>query len=318
VRRHLCGDKENGRALLNGVLDVFLQNILPIFLVAGLGFWLRRGLKLSVKPLSSVVFNAFSPCLVFSALVGSQLPAGELTDLALFALLSILFMALVAWLAGRILRFSRVKTVTLMIVVMFVNGGNFGLTLNQLRYGEAGLSRAVVYFVVSTALVYTVGVFIASAGRLSLRDALRRLARIPPLYAVVLALLVYGFQVTVPAPLMSAIDIAAAGAIPVMIVILGMQLADLRDFSALRFAGLAAFLRLIVAPVAAVGLAALIGLQGLNRSTAIIEASMPTAVITTVIATEFELSGPVVTSVVAITTILSPLTLSLVIQLLGL
>ena len=66
------------------------------------------------------------------------------------------------------------------------------------------------------------------------------------------------------------------------------------------------------------GLAALIGLQGLNRSTAIIEASMPTAVITTVLATEFELSGPVVTSVVAFTTLLSPLSLSIVIQLLGL
>lgn len=303
---------------MNGILNVFLQNILPIFLVAGVGIWLRRGLKLEAKPLSSVVFNAFSPCLVFSALVNSQLPAGELSSLAIFAGLSILTMGLIAWLTGRVLRFSRLSTVTLMIVVMFVNGGNFGLTLNQLRYGEEGLTRAIVYFVVSTALVYTVGVFIASAGRLNLRDALRRLTRVPALYAVVLALIVYGFQINIPRPLMSAIDIAADGAIPVLLVVLGMQLADLRDFSALRFAGLAAFLRLIIGPVVAVLLASLLGLQGLNRSTAIIEASMPTAVITTVLATEFELSGPLVTSVVALTTLLSPLTLSIMIQLLGL
>jgi malate permease and related proteins len=62
----------------------------------------------------------------------------------------------------------------------------------------------------------------------------------------------------------------------------------------------------------------LVGLQGMSRSVGIIEASMPTAVITIILATEFELQPTAVTSIVIGSTLLSPITLSLVITLLGL
>ncbi|MCZ7672099.1 MAG: hypothetical protein M5U34_35735 [Chloroflexi bacterium] len=50
----------------------------------------------------------------------------------------------------------------------------------------------------------------------------------------------------------------------------------------------------------------------------IIEASMPTAVITIILATEFDLQPTAVTSIVIASTLLSPLTISLAIALLGL
>jgi predicted permease len=303
---------------VNAILDVLAHNIVPIFLVAAVGFWLRRSHQIPTRPVSAVVFNAFSPALVFSSLVNSQLPAGELLSLLLFAFLTILLMGGLSVVIGRVMRLSRADVVTLLLVVMFVNGGNYGLTLNQLRYGEEGLSRAVVYFVTSTLLVYTLGVFVASMGRTSFRGSLARLARVPPLYAVVLAILVYALKLTVPAPLMSAVDIAAGGAIPAMLVVLGMNIADMEGLANWRLAVPAVSLRLVAAPLLAIILAGLLGLKGLSYSASIIEASMPTAVITTVIATEYDLQPPVVTSIVVITTLLSPITLALVITLLAL
>jgi hypothetical protein len=64
--------------------------------------------------------------------------------------------------------------------------------------------------------------------------------------------------------------------------------------------------------------AMLLNLQGLSRSTSIIEASMPPAVITIILATEFDLQPTAVTSIVVLATLLSPLTLALTINLLGL
>ncbi|MCA9991504.1 MAG: AEC family transporter [Ardenticatenaceae bacterium] len=303
---------------MTGILEVLTQNILPIFLVAGLGFWLRRSLKLDTKVLSSVVFTAFSPCLVFSSLVNTRLPAGELLQMSLFSLLAILAMGVVAFVTSRLLRLSRMSTVVLLMTVMFVNGGNYGLTLNQLRYGDEGLSRSIVYFVVSTVLVYTVGVFIASAGRSDWRESLRRLLRVPAVYAVAAALLVYFAGISVPSPLMKGVEVAAAGAVPAMLIVLGMQMANLENLSALRFSSLASFLRLVIGPLVALLVANLVGLQGLNRATSIIEASMPTAVITTVLATEFDVDPPLVTSIVVLSTLLSPITLAATIQLMGL
>lgn len=303
---------------MKALLEVFAANILPIFLVAAAGFGLRRRLGIDKKALSSLVFYIFSPALVFSSLVNSRLPVDELFQLAIFAAVVILLMGLVGLVFGRLLRLDRKDTIALVIVLMFVNGGNYGLTLNGLLFGVEGVSRAVVYFTVSTMILFTVGIFAASMGQTGWQGSLSRLIRLPAFYAVILALAVYLLAIPVPAPLMRAVEIAGAGAIPVMIVVLGMQIADIGSLDGVRLAIPASLLRLLVGPVIAVIVAGWIGLQGLSRSTAIIEASMPTAVITTILATEFNVRPRLVTSTVVISTLLSAITLPLIITILEL
>ncbi|WP_420631869.1 AEC family transporter [Candidatus Leptofilum sp.] len=300
------------------IIFVLTQNILPIFVVAGFGFALQRWLGVDKRPLSTIVLNVLSPCLVFSSLVGSQLPGDELASLALFAVSNVLLMGSVAYLAGRVLRLPRRQTIALMVVTMFVNGGNYGMTLNQLRYGDPGLVRAVVYYTTSTIMLYTIGIFISSMGKMPWRTALRRLLRFPAVYAAVLAIIVYSFQIPLPVPLLRGIEVAGAGAIPVMLLVLGMQLADLKTVASLRFALPALGLRLLLGPLVGLLLATLIGLSGLGRSTSIIEASMPPAVFTIILATEFDLEPTAVTSIVLLSTLLSPLTIATAITLLNL
>ena len=303
---------------MSGFFNVFFQNILPIFLVASIGYGLRKRLGLDKKTLSSLSFYAFSPALVFTTLVNSGLPGWELLQLGVFAVAVTLMMAMVAFMAGKLMRLPRIDIVALILVVMIVNSGNYGLTLNQLRFGEEGLARASIYFGISTILVFTLGVFIASMGQASWQDSLRRLVRLPAPYAVLLALIVYSLSIPIPSPLMRSIEIAAAGAIPVMLVVLGMQIADLKSITRVRLAIPASMIRLLIGPVVAVLVAGFIGLQGLSRATSIIEASMPTAVITTILATEFDVRPGLVTSTVVLSTLLSAITLPLVITLLSL
>ena len=303
---------------MSEIFAVFTRNILPILIVAGFGYSLRRWFNVEQKPLSSAVFNVLSPALVFSSLITSQIAPEELLQIGLFTVTVIAIMGVIGLLLSPILRLKRTETSALLLLIMFVNGGNYGLTLVQLRYGEAGLSRAVVYYVTSTILLYTVGVFIASSGRVNWRETLSRMTRLPAVYAAVLAVTLYYWQIPVPGPIMSAVEIAAAGAIPVMLLVLGMQLADLQGGINLRLAVPAVSLRLVAGPVVGAIVAAVIGLKGLSRSAAIIETSMPSAVITTILATEFGLPAPAVTSIVVLSTLISPLTVSATITLMGL
>ena len=305
-------------SLLADIISVLTQNILPIFIVAAFGYALQRWIGVEKRPLSTIVLNVLSPCLVFSSLVGSKLPSDELVGLALFTVLAVLLMSGVAFLSARVLRLGRSETIALMVVTMFVNGGNYGLTLNQLRFGDPGLARAVVYYTTSTVMLYTLGIFIASMGEMTWRDALRRLLRLPPVYAAVLAIIVYSFRIPLPAPLLRGVEVAGAGAIPVMLLLLGMQLADLKTVASLRLAVPAIGLRLLIGPLIGLMVATLLGLSGLGRSTSIIEASMPPAVFTIILATEFDLEPEAVTSIVLLSTLLSPLSIATVITLLGL
>ena len=55
------------------LLAIFAADILPIFLIATIGFLLARYLDASVKTLAHVVFYALIPCLVFNLLVTSKM-----------------------------------------------------------------------------------------------------------------------------------------------------------------------------------------------------------------------------------------------------
>jgi hypothetical protein len=216
------------------------------------------------------------------------------------------------------MRLSRAETAALLIVVMFVNGGNYGLTLNQLRYGDEGLARAIVYFTTSTLIIYSAGIFIASMGQMGWRKAAGKLFRLPPVYAAIAAVAVYTFDIPVPSPLMSGLRVAGAGAIPVMIIVLGAQMADFDGMGTLRLAIPAVAMRMGVGPLVGVLVAMLLGLQGLGRSTSIVESSMPTAVFAIVLATEFDLQPAAVTSIVVLSTLLSPVTVTATIIVFGL
>ena len=77
-------------------------------------------------------------------------------------------------------------------------------------------------------------------------------------------------------------------------------------------------LSLIAAPFVALGLTWLLGLSGADRQAGVVLASMPTAVITTILALEFDVAPAFVNTVVFMTTVLSPLTLApLIAYLLG-
>lgn len=303
---------------MNEILTVFTQNILPIFIVAAFGFILRRRFHVGGEALSKTAFYILSPALVFSSLVTTELPGGELAQLALFTLLSIASSAIIAALVGRLLRYSREQLAIFMLVVMFVNSGNYGLTLMQLRYGDAGVARAVVYYVTSTIVLYSAGILIASMGKMSWREALGKLVRLPPFLAALAAIFIYALGIPVPGPLMAGISLAGSAAIPVMLLILGIQLATLERGAMDGMVWPAVAVRLLVGPLIGIGIAALLGLTGLARSAAIIEASMPTAVVTIVFAMEFALPASSTARIVMISTLLSPITLALTITLLGL
>ena len=308
---------------MSDLIGILVDDILPIFIVIGLGFVFGLRFKPDVQVLSRLTFYVFGPCLVFSSLVRSGLAGDELVRIAAFTLSVALIMGLLGWLAARLLRLDARATAGLVLVCMFVNGGNYGLGVNQRAFGEEGLARAVIFFVTSTLLVYTLGVSIAVAGgdggAAGWRRALRRVFQVPPVYAVIGALLVRAFaiDVTQPAlePLMAGVEIVGRAAIPVMLTILGVQLAQTPMMQHVRSALAASGLRLVGGPLIAWVTAAALGLTGVARQAAIVEASMPAAVINIILATEYRAAPALVTGTVVISTLLSPITLTLIISL---
>ena len=295
------------------LLSIFVSDLLPIFLVAGVGFLLARYLGASVQTLSRVSFNALAPCLVFSQLVTSPVSGSEFGRMALFCVLSTLAMGLAARAAAGLLRLDRPAVSAFLLVVMFSNGGNYGLPVVLFAFGRDALSHASVYFVTSAVLVYTLGVLLAATGRRSIQDALTGIVKVPAAWAVAAAAIVLTSGMNVPLAVMRPATLLGDAALPMMILVLGMQLERASSPDRPHVVAAAVTLSLVLAPLVALAVASLLGLTGPARQAAVVQASMPTAVVTTILALEYDVLPAFVTSVVLLATLLSPLTLTVLI-----
>jgi predicted permease len=298
------------------LLPIFLEDVLPIFIVAGVGFLLARHLRVDVRIVSRMAFNALSPCLVFTLLMNSRIGAGEFGRLGVFSVCSILGVGLIAWMASLLLRLDRATAASFLMVVMFSNTGNFGLSAVMLAFGSDALARGTIYFVISATMMYTLGVFLASSGRRSARQALAGILKVPTIYAVALAGLLLATGLQLPSPIRTSVEMLSVAALPVMMLVLGMQFERAARPERPLLVALAAFLTLVVSPLLAFVLADVIGLAGTARQAAVLEASMPAAIMTTVLALEYDASPSFVTAVVFVTTLISPLTVTVIIALL--
>src|SRR5215813_3902603 len=273
------------------VASIFASDILPIFVVAGVGFLLARRFRAEVKTLSTVAFNSLSPCLVFNQLVTAQVSGAQSLRIAAFCVLLTVSIGVIARLASVPLRLDRLTLSSFLLVAMFSNSGNYALPVVLFAFGREALAFASVYFVTSAVLIYTAGILVAASGHGSVRTALARLFRVPAVYAVAAAIIVLATGAVVPVAVMRPIRLLSEAAIPVMLLVLGMQLERATTPRHPIAVAAAVVLSLVVAPILAFGLTAVLGLAGAARQAAIIEASMPAAVITAVLALEFDLDA---------------------------
>ena len=298
---------------MNVFASIFADDILPIFLVAAAGYLLARHTGAQVKTLSAVSFNVLSPCLVFDRLVQSRIDSSVFWRMFVFCILLTAVMGLIAWLASAPLRLNRQTFTSFLLVVMFSNSGNYALPVALFAFGREALAYASVYLVASAVVTYTVGVGVAASGHGHVLRALAGIVRVPALWAVAAAGLMLATHSTVPLAVLRPITLLSEAAIPMMLLILGIQLERAAMPDRPGAVGLAVALSLLVGPLAGIGLTMVLGLTGLARQVAIVGASMPAAVITTVLALEFDLDPSFATGAVFLSTILSPFTLVLLI-----
>jgi predicted permease len=299
------------------LLSTFANNILPIILLGGAGYALGKILHIDPRSLGRVVFYIFSPVLIFDILIKNRLSWNEAAAMIGFTVSVVLIMGLSAFLLGSLLKLERNALLAVVITVMFANTGNYGLPLVTFAFGEDALSYASIYFIMTTFMFYTVGVLLASLGHMNFRQAALGLFKLPTLWAVVLAILLVTFHVEIPTPINRAVELAAGGTIPLMLVLLGVQMTQVEFASNVRALQLSVALRLIAAPLIAMLLAGLYGLHGVARQAGITQASMPSMVSATVLAAEYNLDSKLIAAIVFISTLISPFTLTPLLVYLG-
>lgn len=314
------------------LLGIMLNVIAPIMLVMGIGYVIGKRFDPDPRTLSVYLIYLFTPALVFKGIYETELTGGDIGKIALIVVGVALCMALIGTIVARVFRYTPKQEGALILTVILVNAANYGIPLNTFAFGQTAGTIAIVYYVFSAMVGNVLGVYFASMGSGNLKEAVKNVVSVPISYAAIIAFALNLADIELPLILRrSIIDIAAQASIPMMLGLLGLQLSRVkwrvspaeeaeeeatlaRD---LRPVTLATSLRLLVAPCIAFILVSLLGMTGDTAKVAIIQSSMPTAVLASALATQFRSDARFVSAVTLVATLASIATLSVLILLLG-
>lgn len=294
-------------AALAGIL---INVVLPIFLIAGLGFTLRKTLGVDPQPISRAALYLFLPALVFENLFTTHIGADEIGRIGIFTVAIIAIMIVVGSLTGRLLGSTRLQTAGITLAMAFSNGANYGLPVNLFAFGQDGFDRAAIFVVFQSVLTYTAGVFVAARGSLSWGGAMGAALKMPVMWAALSALALRASGLTLPLPVDRAVVLLGGAAVPTVILLLGLQMAGIRVRAIGARTLVSVGARLVASPLIALGLVALLGPAPLTAKVLVLEAAMPTAVNATLIAAEFNAEPQLVSSAALISTALSMITVT--------
>lgn len=302
---------------MSELLGIMLNVISPIFIIIGVVVLITRRFHPDPRGLSTFLIYLFIPSLAFTGITQSDLRGGDVLGLAGVAVIMSFTMSLVGLGVARLGRFDRRLESAFVISILLVNAANYGIPLNRFAFGPDGERQAIIYYVMSVMVGNSLGVYFASRGTATVKEALLNVLKVPITFAALAGLVVNLAGITIPLPIERAVGILAQASVPGMLALLGLKLAE-TSIRHIRWRPvlLATGIRLVIAPLIAFPLATLLGLTGVTFQVAIVQSSMPTAVLANALATQFDADTEFTAATTLVSTLASIVTLSILIALL--
>ena len=297
---------------IGGIFLVFLNVVTPVFILVVIGYFVGPRLKIEARSLSRTAYFVFVPAFVFNIISEAKIDSELALQMLSFILVAQIAVALLGFLVGKALRQSREITAAFVLIATFGNVGNFGLPLIVFRLGETARTYATVYFVATVFISFVICVGVASWARSGGVTAVFSVFKTPALIALIPALVFNITDVEVPIFLSRLSGLLGQAMIPVMLITLGVQMGEIPKIKINFNVFAASTVRLIGGPVLALLIVPYFGLEGLERSTGILQAAMPAAVLASIIALEYKLLPEFVTTTVLFSTLYSVLTLTVI------
>lgn len=300
--------------LINFV-TVFIQ-VLVLFIFIGCGF---VGAKTKIittegsKIMSNLVLYFATPCLIINSL-NIKFENDKLQGLLICLVAYMIIQIVSVFISKLLFRKDSEKTLrVLRFAVIFSNVGYMGIPLQKAVLGDEGVFYGSVCVAAFNLFVWTYGIVCMSGDKKKMSP--KGLLVNPGIIAVTIGLLLFLFSVELPLPINSAITGLAALNTPVAMMVIGFNLAKSDIITALKNKKVyyIVFLRLIAIPLVSLFALYFLGMRNTMLISTTIAASAPAAAVTTVFSVKYDNDIELSVNLVALTTLLSSVTMSAVV-----
>lgn len=291
-------------------MNLLLSAVLPVALIIIIGFVAGKKLKLDQTTLSQISVYILAPALVANSLYKTTVSWTSAIKLLFgYALISVFLYFFVLFFC-HLIKIKKKDIQSFVAIILCPNNGNMGLPVVTFALGEAGLERGIIYMIGSSIFLFILAPAILKGEGFAL--GLRLIFKLPLIWAMFAGVLLNNLEIKLPFNLDESLKMLGTAAIPIALLILGLQLAT-TSFTIGKRELLAVGIKLAIAPFIAYLVGKLLNLQGLDLQVLILQTAMPTAINSLIMVKEFGGNDLIVGRAIILSTVMSFLSLPLII-----
>lgn len=300
-------------------MDAIVTTILSIIIMIGLGYFLKRIDFLSEKdidPFNKIVMYILMPCMIFHAIFTADISLIPKLGILPFIILASSFATgIISYFILKQLKLDDKKLWSVLVTVMIANTAFMGYPVTLGIYGQAGFLRAIFCDMATLCIFLLLSFVLILKFGGTIKTAFKKIALFPPVWAVVLGLCFNWLNIPIGSVLDNTVNYLGQGAIPLIMVTLGLSI----DFSALaRSKSMIVFtsiMKLAFFPIVAFLIVNYLGLVDLQYQVAIVEAAMPSGMMSLLLSITYKLDYELTSDCILINTVISLITLPAIIML---
>jgi len=281
--------------------------LFPVFLIIGIGYWYgKRDPKFDTKFITTLAGNIGLPCIIFYSLTTSNV---DLSVFLRFFYYIFLYVGLFAILGILVLKILNKDIYRLLPPLILPNTGNMGIPICLFAYGKMGFAIAAAITSVIVIFHFSLNILLASR-----KFSFKPLINCVSIYALIISLFFVYFEIPTPNFIENATFLISYSTIFLVLMSLGIALSNLKIFS-FKESLIFSFTRIIIGPLIGFGFVKFFNLSGIEAGVMFIQTSMPSAVLTYLIAKMYSQKNIIdnIASTVVLSTFLSFITIPIIV-----
>ena len=301
-------------------MDAIQITILSIIIMIALGYILKRIDFLSVDnvdTLNNIVIYIMLPSMIFSALYTADLSMISSLGILPFVILASSFVTgIISYFILKRFNLSDKMLWSVLVTIMIANTGFMGYPISIGVYGSEGFLRAIFCDMATSVIFLNLSFALVLKFGGSPKTAVKKIAFFPPLWAIILGILLNITHISIGPVLENTVNYLGNGTIPLIMLSLGISI----DFGGIKRSKnmiiFTSIMKLLIFPLIAFFIVSHLGLLDLQFKIPIIEAAMPSGMLSLVLAITYKLDYELTSDCILINTVISLVTLPVILMLL--
>ena len=276
--------------------------LFPVFFIVGIGYLLgKKSPNLDTSFITNYAANFGTPALVIFAVLSSGVTYSIFAEYFIYSLIAIILFAIIGILFLIPMKKDFIRELPPFILP---NTGNMGIPICLFAYGSLGMGVAAAISSVVILLHFTLNVFLANK-----KFDIKIIIKSPSFYAILFAVFFLYFEIKTPTFVLNTVMLLAYGMIVLILISLGVALTKLKVFS-FKSSAISSIGRVIIGPIIGFILIKIFDLSGFAAGVLLIQSSMPSAILTYLIASMYSPKEIVdnIASMIVVSTLMSLVT----------